>query len=73
MVFPLLCDNTLTINICKMEISCLDSQIAQYTLVCGFCKSRKGETGGGEWDHPQGDIHIVAVVASCKNGLVGTG
>ena len=30
------------------------------TLCTRFCMSRKGGTGGGGWDHPQGDIHMVA-------------
>ena len=34
-----------------------------------FCVSRKGGTGGGG----QGDLHMVAVVAVCRNALVGTG
>ena len=34
-----------------------------------FCVSRKGGTGGGGW----GDLHMVAVVAVCRNALVGTG
>ena len=38
-----------------------------------FCVSRKGETGGGGWGHPQGDLHMLAVVAVCRNALVGTG
>lgn len=28
-------------------------------------------TGGCGWGHPQGDIHMVAVVAGCRNALVG--
>ena len=32
-------------------------------LVHWFCISRKGGTGGGVWDHPQGDMHVVAVEA----------
>ena len=42
-------------------------------LVCRFCTSRKGGTGGGGWDHLQGDMHMVAVVAVCRSALVGTG
>ena len=39
-----------------------------------FCVSRKGGgTGGGVWGHPQGDLHMLAVVAVCRNALVGTG
>ena len=38
-----------------------------------FCGSRKGGTGGGWWGHLQGDLHMVAVVAVCRNALVGTG
>ena len=33
-----------------------------------FCVSRKGG-----WGHPQGDLHMLAVVAVCRNALVGTG
>ena len=29
--------------------------------------SRKGRTGRGGWGHPQGDLHMVAVVAVCRN------
>ena len=35
--------------------------------------SRKGGTGGGGRGHPQGVMYMVAVVADCTNGLVGTG
>ena len=28
---------------------------------------------GGGWDYPQGDMHMLAVVAVCRNALVGTG
>ena len=42
-------------------------------LACWFYISRKGGTGGGGWGHPQGDMHMVAVVAVCRNALVGTG
>ena len=38
-----------------------------------FCVSRKGGTGGGGWEYPQDDLHMVAVVAVCRNALVGTG
>ena len=38
-----------------------------------FCVSRKGGTGEDGWGHPQGDLHMVAVVAVCRNALVGTG
>ena len=34
--------------------------------------SRKDGTGGGGWGHPQGDLHMLAVVAVCRNALVGT-
>jgi len=30
------------------------------------------KTGGGGWGHPPGDLHMVAVVAVCRNALVGT-
>ena len=42
-------------------------------LACWFCVSRMGGTGGGGWGHPQGDLHMLAVVAVCRNVLVGTG
>ena len=35
--------------------------------------SRKGGTGGGGWDHPQGDMHMVAPRLGCKSTVVGTG
>ena len=35
--------------------------------------NRKGGTGGGGWGHPKGDLHMLAVVAVCRNTLVGTG
>ena len=38
-----------------------------------FCVSRKGETGGGEWDHPQGAMHMAAARLGCKRTMVGTG
>ena len=38
-----------------------------------FCVSRKGGTGEDGWGHPQGDLHMVAVVAVCRNALVGIG
>ena len=45
------------------------------TLMCGFCVSSKGGTGGGGWDHPQGAVHIVAVAArlGCERAMVGPG
>ena len=55
----------------------VDVKIAQCTekIVSArwFCVSRKGGTGGGGWGRPQGDLHMVAVVAVCRNALVGTG
>ena len=30
-----------------------------------FCVSRKGGTGGGGWDYPWGDMHMVAARLSC--------
>ena len=42
-------------------------------LVCAFCVSRNGETGEGGRGHPQGIMHMMAVVAGCRNALVGTG
>ena len=55
----------------------VDVKIAQCTekIVSArwFCISRKGGTGGGGWGYPQGDLHMVAVVAVCRNALVGTG
>ena len=27
----------------------------------------------GEWGHLQGDLHMLAVMAVCRNALVGTG
>ena len=38
-----------------------------------FCVSRKSGTGGGGWDHPQGDMHIVAARLGCQNAMVGSG
>ena len=35
--------------------------------------NRKSGTGGDGWGHPQGAVHMVAVVAVCRNTLVGTG
>ena len=40
---------------------------------CARVLREQGGTGGGGWGRPQGDIHMVAVVAGCRNGLVGTG
>ena len=42
-------------------------------LACGFCVSRKGGTGGGGWDHPQGDMHMVAARLGFEKAMVGTG
>ena len=42
------------------------------TLVCRFCISRKGGTGGAEWGHPQGDMHVVAAGLGCKRTMVAT-
>ena len=39
--------------------------------VHGFCVNGKGGTGGDGWGHPQGDMHVVAVVVGFRNGLVG--
>ena len=39
----------------------------------GSCVNRIGGTGGGGWGHPQGDMHMVAVVVGFRNGLVGIG
>ena len=35
--------------------------------------SRKSGTGGGGWDHPQGDMHMVAARLGCQSAMVGTG
>jgi len=43
------------------------------TLACGFCISRKGGTGKGEWGHPQGAVHMVAARLGCERAMVGTG
>ena len=34
---------------------------------------RKGGTGGGGWDHLQGDIHMVAAKLGCQSAMVSTG
>ena len=36
-----------------------------------FCVSRKGGTGGGGWDHPQGDMHMVAARLGCQSTGLG--
>ena len=41
-------------------------------LACRFCVSRKGETEGGGWGHPQGAMHIAAARLGCKRAMVGT-
>ena len=38
-----------------------------------FCISIKVGTEGGGWDHPQGDMHMVAVRFGCERAMVGTG
>ena len=43
-------------------------------LVTSYCAlRRKGETGGGGWGHPQGDMHMVATRLGCQSAMVGTG
>ena len=42
-------------------------------LHAGSASAEPGGTGGGGWVHPQGDMHKVAVVAVCRNALVGAG
>ena len=42
-------------------------------LVCGFCVSRKGGIGGDGWDHPQGDMHMVAAILDREKAMVGIG
>ena len=32
-----------------------------YCALHRFCVSRKGGTGGGEWGHPQGAVHMAAL------------
>ena len=51
--------------VCRKDSLCV--------LVRWFCVSRKGGTGGGGWGHPQGDLHMLAVVAVCRNALVCAG
>ena len=41
-------------------------------LACWFCISRKGGTGGGGWDHPQGAVNMAARLGFEK-AMVGTG
>ena len=51
--------------------------ITQKRLSLRTCKrvlcGQKGWDRRGRWGHPQGDMHKVAVVAGCRNALVGTG
>ena len=49
------------------------STLVDIILHVQCCVSRKGQTEGGGWDHPQGDMHMVAIVAGCRNAMVGTG
>ena len=42
-------------------------------FACRFCVSRKGGTGRGGWDHPQGDMHMVAARLGSESAMVGTG
>ena len=39
----------------------------------GFCVNRKGGTGGDGWGHPQGDIHMVAVVVGVRKAWLALG
>jgi len=39
---------------------------------CCFCFSRKGGTGGGGWDHPLGDLHMVTARLGFEKAMVGT-
>ena len=41
-------------------------------LACRFCTSRKGETGGDGWGHPQGVVHMAPARLGCKRAMVGT-
>ena len=41
-------------------------------LACWFCVSRKGGTGGGEWGHLHGDMHMVAIRLGFEKVMVGT-
>ena len=38
-----------------------------------FYISIKGGRGGGGWDHPQGDMHMVAARLGFEKAMVGTG
>ena len=41
-------------------------------LACRFCISRKDETGGGGWVHPDDSVCMAAAGIGCKMALVGT-
>ena len=38
----------------------------ELVLVCRFFVSRKIETGGGGWGHPQGAVHMAAARLGCE-------
>ena len=42
-----------------------------YIILCTGI-SKKGGTGGGEWGYLQAERHVMALVAGCRNGLVGS-
>ena len=42
-------------------------------LCVGSASAERVGQGGGEWGHPQGDMHMVAVVDGCQRAVVVTG
>ena len=38
-----------------------------------LCISRKSETGGGGWGHPQGAVHMAAARLGCNKAMVDAG
>ena len=41
--------------------------VSSHLCAGSACISRKGGAGEVGWGHPQGDMHMVAAVAGCRN------
>jgi len=48
-------------------------KIVSARLRAGSASAERVGQGGGGWGHLQGDLQMLAVVAVCRNDLVGTG
>ena len=52
----------LLLIVCKPHSALLVT--SHCTLMRRFCMSRKGGTGGGGWDHPQGAVHMGGAIST---------